>query len=363
MRRAFLFGGLAARGFGERGRVLPWEGRQYLDPATEFPVELLTNPAYPSHLPYPYARAIGKRGLFFVLASDRGGGMQAYRYELRTGQMKQLTEIRDLHPRSLNILPDDRTFCFLAGKSLWLAPFSSLREREVYRIPEGWELGEGLSVSVDGVSCVLVERQNQRHRLRLVSIARSTASTLVEADEPIRHPQPRPRRASVLYQHGDSLHLVNYDGTHNIRLCDINSSPGAAQWSPDGRVVFYLSAKEKLITLRECAPDTMQDKLIAPTSQFRSFARNADASVFVGAGGSVAAPYILVLVRAVRRELTLCEHKASDPSAVAPIFSPTSQRIYFESDRHGKAAIHSVVLDKFLEKTEEEDERAKSGDR
>ena len=101
----------------------------------------------------------------------------------------------------------------------------------------------------------------------------------------------------------------------------------------------------------------MQDKLVAPTSQFVSFGRNADGSVFVGASGSLASPYVLVLVRSVRRELTLCEHKSSDPALVAPIFSPTSQRIYFQSDRHGKAAIYSVVLDKFLEKTETDEDQ------
>src|SRR5262249_16178765 len=165
------------------------------------------------------------------------------------------------------------------------------------------------------------------------------------------------KRASVLFQQGDSLRLVNYDGQQNKRLCGVRSSPGAAHWSPDGRTVVYLAVVDRSVTLREITPDTMQDRLVAPTSQFIGFARNAEGSVFVGASGSIASPYVLVLVRAVRRELTLCEHKSSDPSIVAPIFSPTSQRIYFQSDRHGKAAIYSVVLDKFLEKTENEEEK------
>lgn len=365
-RRDLLLATLAMPAMAERGRVLPLEGKRYADPATEFPVEMLTDPAHASFLPHPYARAIAKRGLFFLFASDRSGQMQAYRFELRSGEMKQLTEAQDLLSWSLNILPDDRTFCYLAGGALWLTPFGSLRDREVYRVPEGWEFGDGLAVSVDGVSAVLVERQGSKHRLRLIGMARGTAVTLAEADEPIRHPQPRPRRASVLFQQGGSLRLVNHDGQQNKRLCELVASPGAAQWAPDGRSVFYLSAKEKLISLREFIPDSMQDKLVAPTSQFRSFSRNSDASVFIGAGGSVASPYILALVRSVRRELTLCEHKASDPSIVAPIFSPTSQRIYFESDRHGKSAIYSVVLDKFLEKTEEEEkqqEKERSQDR
>jgi oligogalacturonide lyase len=53
-----------------------------------------------------------------------------------------------------------------------------------------------------------------------------------------------------------------------------------------------------------------------------------------------------------RRELTMCEHGASDPATVAPIFSPNSQRIYFQSDREGKHAIYMVRVDKFVEETE-----------
>jgi oligogalacturonide lyase len=48
----------------------------------------------------------------------------------------------------------------------------------------------------------------------------------------------------------------------------------------------------------------------------------------------------------------MCEHKASNAEAVAPLFSPDSQRICFQSDRHGKAAIYSMHVEKLVEKTE-----------
>lgn len=356
-RRALLAVPFAVKAASDKGRVLSAEGRRYLDPGTEFPVERLTDPTQASFLPYPYARAIGKRGMFLIFSSDRGDGMQAYRYELRSGDAKQLTEARDLRPSSLNILPDDRTFCYLDGRSLRLAPFGNGKDREVYRIPDDWEAGEGLCVSLDGIYAALIEKQTEKYRLRLIGMTRGNATTIAESTEPIRHPQPRPRRASVLFQQGDSLHLVNYDGQQNKRLCPVKASPGAAHWSPDGRNVAYLSAKDRTVVVREITPDTMQDKLVAPTSQFASFARNVDGSVFVGASASLGSPYVLVLVRSVRRELTLCEHKSGDTDLVAPIFSPTSQRIYFQSDRHGKAAIYSVVVDKFLEKTETDEEK------
>ena len=75
--------------------------------------------------------------------------------------------------------------------------------------------------------------------------------------------------------------------------------------------------------------------------------------MFVGASGSKASPYVLLLVRAVQRELTLCEHRASDPAIVSPIFSPNSQNVFFSSDQHGKPAIYRIAVDKLVEATEE----------
>ena len=56
-------------------------------------------------------------------------------------------------------------------------------------------------------------------------------------------------------------------------------------------------------------------------------------------------------VRAAHSERTLCEHKASNPEWVAPVFSPDSQRIYFQSDRHGKPALYEVRVGRFVEET------------
>jgi oligogalacturonide lyase len=90
---------------------------------------------------------------------------------------------------------------------------------------------------------------------------------------------------------------------------------------------------------------------VAKTSQFAHFGFNRDTSVFVGASRNAASPTVLILLRVTRRELTLCEHKASHPEAVAPVFAPDSQRIYFQSDRDGKPAIYCVHAEKLVEKT------------
>jgi oligogalacturonide lyase len=343
----------------DKGKTFPSEWKRYQDPATEFDVYRLTDPAFSSHLPAHYNRAMSRRQGFLLFSSDRVGSKQAFRMDLKMGECRQLTQAQELDPESLTLLPDDRAFCFFDGPSLRQANLANLRDREVYRIPEGWTRGDGASVTGDGVSAVFFEARERVSRLRLLGMAKGTATTIVEAAFPAAHPVARPRRAQVLYrQGGEALWLVNFDGRQNRRLKTApDGNIGPAFWAPNGRTILYLhipNDKTKLIAIREHTPDENLDKQVATTSQFASFGANGDASVFVGASRNRNSPHILILLRVTRRELTLCEHRSSDPLTVAPIFSPDSQRIYFQSDRHGKPAIYRVQVDRFVEETDSE---------
>jgi oligogalacturonide lyase len=347
--RRWFLASLPAACFGQsgaKGRVLPSAIKRYADPATEFTVLRLTDPAHASVISGP--RAISKHG-FLICASDVSGRYEAYRIELKSGQQRQLTEAVALDARSIVLTPDDRGIVYLDGSSVMTASLSSLHTREVYKIPDG--TGRGLALAEDGLYGALVEPRG----LRLINMAKGTAETLAEGDD-ISDPLPRPKRASVLYRRGGGLWLANYDAKQNYRLRVSEDSIGPALWSPDGRSIFYLSyppdAAHKLHSLREFVPDSNEDKAIAETSQFVGIGRNTDASVFAGASGSKASPYVLLLVRAVKRELTICEHRASDPAMVCPVFSPNSQRVFFMSDRHGKTAIYSMAVEKLVEETE-----------
>jgi oligogalacturonide lyase len=350
--RRWFLASLPAACFGQtvaKGRILPSALKRYSDPATELPVVRLTDPACTSVRP-----AVSRHG-FLVCASNVSGRYEAYRIDLKSGQQKQLTEAADLDPQSLRLLADERAIVYLDGSSLMTANLSSLRAREVYKIPEGFARGRGLGVAEDGLYTALVERKESRFRLRLVNMAKGSAETLSEGDEETSEPIPRPKRAAVLYRRGTGLWLANYDGKQNYRLRLAEGSVGQALWSPDGRSVYYLSYPEeahKLHALREFVPDSNEDNAVSDTSQFVSIGRNGDASVFAGASGSKASPYVLLLVRAVKRELTLCEHRASDPTMVSPVFAPNSQHVYFGSDRHGKPAIYSIAVEKLVEETE-----------
>ncbi len=338
----------------QTGQQFPSEKIRFADAATEFEVFRLTSPNSASVLPAYYGRAISGRGNVLLYASDRTGSMQGFAMDPKAGISRMLTQASDLDASSLTLLPGDRDFCYLDGGALWRGSLSGARGREVYSVEEGYRRGTGLGITVDGRQAFLVEAREGRSRLRMIVMGRGTATTILEADGDLRDPMPRPRRAAVLYRTGDGgLGLVHMDGANNRRLKLAPGGLGPAQWSPDGRSVLYLLVPGKgLNSLREFFPDYNEDRLIAVTSQFAHFGCNGNGSVFVGASGSRASPYILLLVRVARRELTLCEHRATDPAQVTPIFSPDSKTIYFQSDRDGRPSIYSMAVDRLVEPIE-----------
>jgi oligogalacturonide lyase len=338
-----------------KGSVLPSSVSRYADPTTEFPVFRLTDPQHTSALPPHYARAVSRKGNFLLYASDESGSTQAYRLDLKTGQSRLLTDAESFNPACFSLLADDRSFCYADGGRVYLSSLTSLRPRQVYQTQEGYQ-PSALSITDDGLSAALVERKGSRNRLQWIRMIDGMAAALAEGDEEMSDPAPRPRRASVLYRRAGGVWLANIDGKQNYRLKTADGQAASATWNPDGRTVLYLNIPgdpHRLRNIREFTPDTNEDKALSDTTQYACFERNADGSVFVGASGSKASPYVLLLVRAVQREFTLCEHRASDPTKVSPIFSPNSQNVFFSSDQHGKPAIYRIAVDKQVESTEE----------
>jgi oligogalacturonide lyase len=199
---------------------------------------------------------------------------------------------------------------------------------------------------------------SQRQTSGKSQIVRSTrlkTAPFLDVEGDVDMLQVRPRRAQLLYRSSGAYWLLNTDGTNLKKQLRLEpGQTGELIWSPSGRTLLYLHIPDdpkQLITLREHTPDDGTDKEVARTSQFEAFGPNTDTSVFAGSSRSKASAYVLILLRVTKRELTLCEHRASDPSMVAPIFSPDSQYIHFVSDRHGKSALYRIKVDKFVETT------------
>ncbi len=336
----------------------PSEWKRYPDPTTELEVYQLTDPAHTSTLPAYYNRAIARSSGWMLFCCDRGGSPQAFRMDLKNGETRRLIEAQDLDGASLTLTPDNRSFCYFSGRSLSIATLATLRARELYSIPEGWERCPGLSVGPDGTHAVFAERREESSRLRMVSLSQGAARTVVEAPFAMSDAIARPMRAQILFrQSGEAPWLVNADGSQKRQLKLAPGLVGPANWAADGRTLLYLhipADRTQLHAIREFTPDSNTDKLVAKTSQFAHFGFNTNTSVFVGASQNAASPTILLLLRVARREFTLCEHKASRPETVAPLFAPDSQRVYFQSDQHGKSAIYCMHVEHLVEKIEAE---------
>jgi tetratricopeptide (TPR) repeat protein len=147
--------------------------------------------------------------------------------DLHSGESRQLTQAEALDPETLTLGHDERTFCFFDGAALRQHGLGGSRDREVYRIPEGWQRGAGASVTGDGLSAIFAEVKERSSRIRLIGLLKSGAATVVETPFPAAYPVSRPKRAQILYRQGDeALWLVNFDGAQNRRL----------KIAPDGRI-------------------------------------------------------------------------------------------------------------------------------
>ncbi|MGA3098560.1 MAG: oligogalacturonate lyase family protein [Bryobacteraceae bacterium] len=353
-----------------KGAAFHSDWQRFPDPSTELPVYRLTDPDWSSTLPAHYNRAISRNSAWMVFCCDRQGSPQAFRMDLKTGETRQLTEAGGLDGASLTLTADNRTLCYFAGRTLYATTLATLRERPLYEVPEGWERTPGMSIEPDGTDALFIERRGEQWRLRAAPLVRAAARTIVEAPFAISDPVARPLRAQILYRQGNAwttyspsdanangLWLVNSDGQQNRRLKLADGNLGPANWAPDGKTVLYLNLPadtRQLNAIREYTPDANTDALVVKTSQFIHFGFNRNTSVFVGASRNQASPNVLLQLRITGSELVLCEHKASRPETVAPMFSPDAQRIYFQSDRTGKPALYCMHLERLVEKIEAE---------
>jgi oligogalacturonide lyase len=335
--------------------------RRYLDPSTEVEVHALSDPSNASYMPHHYNRSISSRNGFLVYATETTQGFQAVRLDIKGGATRVLTSATGMDPKSLALSPDDRTLYFADGDRLLATSMGGGKPRELYKAASPKAFNKGISLSDDGASITIVDGA----KLMLIptaSSARAATRVLAEID-PTSEQAAVSRTGTIFYRDKTkSIFLTTTaPGSKPARL-PIEGDLGPAVWNPDGRSLLYLKVNQgKGIAnaVFEYSLDTKEETLVGKTSQFVHFGRNADSSVFVGASGSKAQPYILIMLRITRRELALCEHKSSDPTSVAPVFSPNSQRIYFQSDRLGKQAIFSVAVERLVEKTEQEEKPEK----
>jgi len=332
--------------------VIPTELKRFRDPSTELELWRYTDPAHASYLIPEELRSVSQKSNFLLFCSDRSGTKQVYRLDIKSGEMRQLTNIEDVQPSGIALLPDDKTFCCLHGTRLDQFPVGPGKSKLLYESSEGWKPAAlGLH---DNGRLILAEQNGPRCAVRSIGFAKREAETLLETDYAIDMLRPRPRGDALFYRKNGKFWLCDYK-TRAAR--EIHTDPVTIPcvfWSSDGNSLVYLCIPEggRGVQLRELFPDSGEDKLIAPTSQFATFAANRNGSVFVGISGSKGSPYVLLLLRVTRRELTLADHRAVTPSDIVIYFTPDSQRIFYHGDRSGKSCIYGIPADRLVEPTD-----------
>jgi len=351
---ALVPGSLAATGPDpiKKTKPLPAVGEfvRFADPTTETPVVRLTSPSITSILPAATNRFVSIRDRFLIFSSDRGGKLAPFRANLRTGIVIAIAETAGLDPRSLCLDQKERTLYFLDNGKLRVV---NLRTRHEER-PIGDNIAAFSIANGYGSepSEFWVIRNGQLEYLQGNS-TRNVAEN-VSGDCLSRPGKPGCLFIRKVGAEESEIWYTGVDaGTKPVLLASGRVSNPV--WSADGQSVFLLREIPKgdayFSEIHELVPEGGAERCVAPTSQFAAFSPNGDDSVFVGASRSKAQPNIILLLRSVRREFTLCEHRASQPAAVVPVFSPDSRRVYFQSDHQGKPAIYSVNVELLVEPT------------
>lgn len=334
-----------------KGQETPGEAKKFLDAATEFEILRVTALEHNSWLPLASNRSFTRKGEALVFASDASGSPQLYRHDFKPNRIRQLTEAAALNTNTFTLTAGDRGLLFLDGRKLMQTAVA--RDRVVHEMPEDWAQSPRIALSDDGLTVVLSSSNGSRTR---IVVTGRTPLIVDERDGDIGTLHLRPRQAAVSFLSAGGLCYLPFATRKPVVL---KTSPGevlSSHWTADGRSLLYLlkpAAAGKLSEIREIFPETNQDSFVARTSQYIHFQRNGDASVFLGASGSAASPHLLVLLRSVKRELTICEHRCSDARLSRAVLSPNSSRMAFQTDRHGKLVIYSMAVDRLIEETED----------
>jgi hypothetical protein len=331
----------------KKGKLLPEVGEfaRITDPVTENVIVRLTSLGSMSLLPFARNRFISTRERLLIFSSDRTGHFAPFQIDLHTAAIRQIAATEKLNPRSLCFDRQEKSVRYLDGDSLFEAALAHGSPR---RIGDGFTAFSGTS---DGTLYLISGRKLVRGEGNDVRNARTLAE---DADDA----WAQPNAAGCLFSRSTGpdereLHYVQGNGSAKPSLV----AKGRVRdpfWDVDGESVLYLrdvtaSNGTVLAEIHGRTIRTGEEYLVSPTSQFACFAPNSDASVFVGASRSRAQPNIVIMLRSPQREMTLCEHRATHPGDVTPVFSPDNRRIFFESDHEGRSAIYSVNVELLVE--------------
>lgn len=331
-----------------KAKPLPTVGEfvRFVDPTTETLVVRLTNLNYSNFLPAACNRFVSLKERYLVFSSDRNGPAAPFQVDLHTGVLRHLTTATNLATDSLCLDPKERWLYFLDG--------GQLKRVELVKREFKPKTAESVAAEVSAFSIAPNGELFVVSAGKLQRVEHNNTVTLAAGASRICLAQPG--SSGCLFGRDVSATEREFWYAKAGTAKPVLLAKGGISdpfWSPDGQKLVFLrdvaTPNVTVAEIHEVGLDGMNERCVAPTSQFASFAPNFDGSVFVGASRSKAQPNVVLLLRSAKREMTLCQHRASHPAMVSPAFSPDARRVYFQSDEEGKPAIYSVNIELLVE--------------
>jgi oligogalacturonide lyase len=319
---------------------------RFTDPVTENVVVRLTRPSSQSFFPETENRFVSSREAFLVFTSDRPGAFAPFHANLKTGLITQIADVRALRRQSLALDAREHALYFLDGDELRIVGLPHGKPKTIVDSVTNYHLGGRLDILViqQGDKLYRWASGGRQHLADNVS-SRGVVSPAGNGCFFLREIAKDKKEIWYISFRGDPPKLL------------VEGNISSPYWRPDGEAVLFLNQVDRKSYIAsivcEAGLDGSPAREIVETSQFACFAPNGNGSVFVGASGSKAQPDIVILLRSAKREMVLCEHRATNPRAVCPAFSPNSQRVYFQSDHEGKSSLYSVNVERLVTETED----------
>lgn len=210
--------------------------------------------------PYMYCQALTPDEQFLCFESNRTGEWRPYRFEIETGEVRQLADLKDYGRFSFNMRPGSSELMFRAGLKLWAVDVETCELRPMADFggrPDVEHLG-GICVADAEGEWVAMQYQDQegQHGIALAATDDSAVETVFRREEGLQHILINPTHPHLVSFAVSPDRQNDPDETHarRARAWLLDARTGAARpnlvmppgyratheyWAPSGQRLYF----------------------------------------------------------------------------------------------------------------------------
>ena len=366
---ALCFCGLllcSARAFGQVGKVYPSEGKAYTDEKTGREVVMLTTHPATDDKMYQTHPSWTADGAYIVFKSDRSGSTQLFAFSEKDGTITQLTDGgMNLGTASVGrlrnnifLMRDSKLVALDIDKVVGGAPESA--ETVIAEMPVGLVPSSALSQSADGLLLGFMARVDEKDRwvIMTINVKDGSAKTVFESDFKLGHlqfspaPQTNPTTAGtwIMYCHetgGDAdqrTWIINTAERKPIPFYREQPDEWVTHevWSPDGAGAYFTRWQPVKSVMYVSKADFSSRVLGDGPYWHVGVSRAGDAITCDMMDGRI----FHIPATGGDPVLLTAGHRNRNSAHPHPSFSPTGDRVLFNSNRNGSPDLFTVRVKK-----------------